>query len=301
MKRPPYLKPGDTVGIVAPSSFLKEEEISHGLEVINSWGVKIKTGKYLYKKINSFAGNDCQRMADLQDMLDDSEVKAIICARGGYGTLRIIKGLDFSRFRKNPKWIAGCSDITVLHSALSTFGIESLHSAMPRGITTSPEDKISMESLKDALFGNTLEYDVNPHPMNREGSVKGVISGGNLSVLYSLRGTQYDIDTAGKILFIEDVGEYLYHIDRMMTNLSLGHKLSNLKALIIGGMNLMRISGSGYRKKAYTIIREAVSEYCYPMVFGMPAGHIHPNKTLIMGRKVEIKADSHNVKIIFMK
>lgn len=299
MTRPPYLKPGDTVGIVAPSSFLKEAELSHGLEMIRSWGLIVKTGKNIFVSKNSFAGDDKSRAADLQEMLDDNDMKAIICARGGYGTARLLRLLDFSLFRKNPKWIAGCSDITVLHSALGILGIESIHSAMPRGMTSSPEDEISMNSLKNALSGISPEYEIEPHPLNRQGMATGVLAGGNLSVIYSLRGTEYDIDTNGKILFLEDVGEYLYHIDRMITNLYLGHKLDNLKGLIIGGMNRMKVSGSGYRKKACKIISEAVTGFGYPVVYGMPSGHVRPNNALIMGRQVEIAAASDNVKILF--
>lgn len=299
MKRPPYLKPGDTAAIVAPSGSLRETEISHGLEVISSWGLKIKTGKNLYKRINSFAGTDNQRAADIQQMLDDDNVKAIICARGGYGMTRLLKKLDFTKFVRNPKWIAGCSDITALHSVLGNLGIESLHSAMPRGMTESAEDEASLDSLRKALFGLPQEYVIDVHPLNREGTATGILAGGNLSVLYSLRGTSYDTDTEGKLLFLEDVGEYLYHIDRMMTNLYLGNKLDKIKGLIVGGMNRMKVSGSGYRKKAYDIISDAVSEFGYPVVYGMPAGHIRPNNTLIMGRQTEMTVTSSQAVVTF--
>jgi len=299
MIRPPYLKPGDTAGIAAPSGFLREEEISHGLDVIRSWGLNIRPGASLFKRNNSFAGNDDQRVADLQEMLDDKAVKAIICARGGYGTARLLKHLDFSGFRENPKWVAGCSDITALHSVLGILGFESMHSAMPRGMTASKEDEDSLDSLKKALFGEAPVFNVAPNTLNRKGTAQGILTGGNLSVLYSLRGTDFDIATSGKILFLEDVGEYLYHIDRMMMNLYLGHKLDRLKGLVIGGMNKMKISGSGYRKKAYAIISEIVSEFHYPVIYGLESGHIRPNNTLILGRKVKIEASSEKATIMF--
>jgi muramoyltetrapeptide carboxypeptidase len=302
MITPSYLIKGDTVGIAAPASCLREEEMQRGLETIKSWGMRIKTGKYLFGNTNSFAGEDLQRASDFQDLLDDTEVKAIICARGGYGTVRIIGKLDFTEFSKKPKWIAGCSDITVMHSFLQQkLGMESLHSPMPRGMKETEEDALSMNLLADALSGNLKEYDVPPHPLNKDGVAEGVLAGGNLSVLYSLRGTPYDIDTKGKILFLEDVGEYLYHIDRMIMNLYIGGKFDNIKGLIIGGMNNMKISGSGFRKPAYHIINEIAKDCGCPVMFGIPAGHVHPNKTLILGRKIKMSVTGHEAKIVFGK
>jgi len=300
MIRPPYLEAGDTVGIVAPASCMKEEELLQGLEVIRSWGLNIVTGKNLYRKINSFAGNDLQRTSDFQEMLDDHGIKAIICARGGYGTVRIIEKLDFKSFLKSPKWIAGCSDVTVLHSVLQHKVMsESLHSAMPRGMTTSEDDAVTFQSLKDALFGKLKGYDIETNPLNKVGVAGGTLTGGNLSVLYSLRGTDYDIDTDGKILFLEDVGEYLYHIDRMLMNMHLARKFERLNGLIIGGMNKMKVSSSGFRKPAYRIINEITKDYDYPVIFGMPSGHIQPNKTLIFGRNVEMSVSEKRVKVVF--
>ncbi|MBN1415420.1 MAG: LD-carboxypeptidase [Bacteroidales bacterium] len=302
MITPPWLRPGDTVGLVAPASYVKEEELAQFLAILDTWGLKAIQGKNLYRKKNSFAGNDEQRISDFQQMLDDPSIKAILCARGGYGTIRIVDKLRFSYFRKNPKWIVGCSDVTVLHTLMQkNLETESLHAIMPRHIAAGKKDLSSLDSLKNALFGNLNSYTVKPHNHNRIGEASGILVGGNLSVLYSMRGTKLDIETAGKILFIEDVGEYLYHIDRMIMNLKAGGKLKNLKGLIIGGMSGMKISVSGFRKTANDVIREAVEEYNYPVIFGFPAGHIRPNMALIMGRKVLLQVGPEECKLTFSK
>lgn len=290
MIQPPFLKTGDTISIVAPASSVTEDEIRHAIRYIASWGVKILYGKNLFRHMNSFAGTDIQRITDFQEMLDNPDVKAIICARGGYGTIRILDKLNFDLFRKHPKWIAGCSDICAIHACLQQqTRTESLHAVMPRNIASGRNDLISLKTLKDALFGNLTKYDVVPHPCNRNGTSEGILFGGNLSVLYSLRGTPYDVDTKDKILFLEDVHEYLYHIDRMITNLKISRKLEGLKGLVVGGMTGMKTSSSGFIKPAYSIIKEAVESYHYPVMFGLPSGHVKPNKALILGRNITMK------------
>lgn len=299
MIRPPLLRKGDTVGIAAPSSYLRKTELEPGLELISSWDLKVVIGKNVYRRNNSFAGTDDQRAEDFQSMLDNPDIKAIICARGGYGTVRIIRQLNFDKFLKNPKWIAGCSDITILHGYLQNLGVESLHSEMPRFVPPAEPDLASMDSLRAALFGETRQYTIQPNKDNRPGKSRGTLTGGNLSVLYSFAGSDLEPDLAGRILFIEDIGEYLYHIDRMMMNLSIRGRLKDLKGLIVGTMNNMMVSGSGYRKPAYTVIREAVSAYGFPVMFGFPAGHAHPNMSLILGREVEITVDSNQCTLTF--
>jgi muramoyltetrapeptide carboxypeptidase len=290
MITPPFLQPGDTIGLVAPASYVTAEELKQFLSIAGTWGLKVKQGKNLFRRKNSFAGNDAQRASDFQQMLDDPEVKAILCARGGYGTIRIVDKLNFQHFENNPKWIAGCSDITVLHTLIQKgLNTESLHAIMPRHISARKNDHSSLDSLKIALFGGLYEYTIKSHGNNRQGEARGILVGGNLSVLYSLRGTRLDPDTNGKILFLEDVNEYLYHIDRMIMNLKISGKLKELRGLIIGGMSGMKVSVSGFRKTANDVIMEAVEEYSYPVMYNFPAGHIRTNMALIMGREVTMK------------
>ncbi len=300
MITPPYLKPGDIIGLVAPASFITAEEIQEFRNIAESWGLVIKEGKNLYKRKNSFAGSDAQRVSDVQQMLDDDEIRAIICVRGGYGTIRIIDKLDFRNFRKNPKWIVGCSDITVLHTFIQQhFGIESLHAIMPRHFSNREKDQSSVNSLKQALFGKLSGYSIKSYKHNRTGTASGILTGGNLSVLYSLRGTSMDIDTKGKILFLEDVNEYLYHIDRMIMNFRISGKLKDLAGLIIGGMSGMKVSVSGFDKTANEIILEAVDGYKYPVMFNFPAGHIRPNMALILGREVTMQVEPDKCSLQF--
>ncbi len=299
MIRPPLLKKGDAVGIAAPSSYMLKAELEPGLELIRSWGLKVTIGNHVFRRTNSFAGTDEQRAADFQSLLDDPGIRAIICARGGYGAVRMIRHLNVDKFLRHPKWIAGCSDITALHGLLQNLGVESLHSEMPRFVPPAEPDLASMDSLRAALFGETKQYSLQPHASNRAGKSRGILVGGNLSVLYSVAGSSLEPEMAGRILFIEDIGEYLYHIDRMMMNLAIRDRLKDLKGLVVGNMNNMMVSGSGYRKPAYTVIRNAVSQYDFPVMFGFPAGHAHPNMSLILGREVEISVNSRQCTLTF--
>lgn len=287
MIRPPFLKPGDTVGIVAPAGCLAEPELTDSVEIIRSWQLEVAYGKYLFNRRSSFAGTDRQRAADFQKMLNNRNIKAILCARGGYGTIRMIDKLNFASFLKHPKWIAGFSDITVLHACLQQcLGVESLHGAMPRIAPPGKPDLASMDSLRAFLFGEIEQYTLQPHHLNIPGKAKGILVGGNLSVLHSLAGSSFDPDTRGKILFLEDLNEYLYHVDRMVMNLKIREKLKGLSGLIIGNMTGMK--ATGFRKPAYNIILDAVAGYGYPVLFGFPAGHARPNYTLPLGREVKL-------------
>jgi muramoyltetrapeptide carboxypeptidase len=278
---PTYLKKGDKIGIIATARKISETELAPALKIIEENGLIPVLGKNLFHSYHQFSGTDAERCADLQAMLDDNSIKAIIIARGGYGTVRIIDKIDFSNFKKNPKWIVGYSDITVLHAHINKMlGIATLHATMPINFL---QDTYATETLFKALFGEKLHYEFVAHKLNRKGNAEGELVGGNLSILYALSGSISDINTNDKILFIEDLDEYLYHIDRMMMNLKRSGKLSNLKALIVGGMSDMKDNTVPFGKTAEEIIAEHVEEYSYPVCFGFPAGHIKNNYALKMG------------------
>ena len=302
MIQPDFLKPGDTIGIVAPARKVAAEELADGIKILEGWGFKVQLGVNLYKYQDQFSGSDIERAADLQAMLDDASVKAIISARGGYGTVQIIDHLDFSKFKQHPKWIVGYSDITVLHSHLhSMLQTQSIHSTMLINMQADKLNKDAIESLGKALTGVPLKYSVLPgsnKTLNRSGKAKGSLCGGNLSLLYALSGSVSDIDTAGKILFIEDLDEYLYHIDRMMMQLKRSGKLQTLAGLIVGGMSDMRDNTVPFGKTAEEIIKEHVQEYNYPVCFDFPAGHVKKNVALIMGANVELSV-GENIELKF--
>ena len=287
---PPFLKPGDSVGIVAPARKISHPELEPAIAIFKTWGLKVILGDNIFKSDNQFSGTDDERAADFQKMLDNNDIKAIFCARGGYGTVRIIDLLDFSNFIKSPKWIVGFSDITVIHSHIQNIcGIETIHAAMPINFSTPDFSKATLTSLKDTLFGETLKYKIKGHPFNKEGTAQGILVGGNLSVLYSLLGSVSDIKTENKILFIEDLDEYLYHIDRMMMCLKRAGKLKDLSGLIVGGMNKMNDNTVPFGKTPYEIINEILKDYSYPVCYNFPSGHIKDNRSLIMGKKLDIQ------------
>ena len=296
MIKPPSLNKGDTIGIVAPARKINFEELEFAIKTIESWGLKVKLGKNIFGSDYQFSGTDEERTADLQRMLDDTSVKAILCARGGYGTLRIIDFLDFTSFKKTPKWIIGYSDITVLHSHIHTnFEIETLHATMPINFSKDAE---SVETLRKCLFGEKLSYIFETHPLNKKGNAEGIIIGGNLSLIYALTGSCSDINTDNKILFIEDLDEYLYHIDRMMLNLKRSGKLKNLAALIVGGISDMKDNTIPFGKTAEEIIFDSVKEYNYPVCFNFPSGHTSKNFALPLGSKVKLQIQD-SIKVIF--
>jgi muramoyltetrapeptide carboxypeptidase len=293
---PSFLKPGDCIGIVATARKISAEELNPAIKQLENWGLRVKFGRYIYAVDNQFAGTDNQRLADMQQMLDDEEIKAILSARGGYGTVRIIDKLDFTAFRQNPKWIGGYSDITVFHNHIQThFNVQTLHCTMPINFG---RDNESTELLSKALFGELNEYTIPAYPLNRQGHGKGVLCGGNLSLIYALAATPSDIDTTGKILFLEDLDEYLYHIDRMMMQLKRSGKLTNLKGLIIGGFSDMKDNTISFGKTVEQIILDAVKEYSYPVCFGFPAGHGAKNFPLYFGRNYELIVTDTNTLLI---
>ena len=298
MISPTFLQKGDTVAIVSTARKISELEIKPALQLLENWGLKYVLGKTIGAEENQFAGSDDLRAADFQEMLDDPKVRAIWCARGGYGTVRIIDKLDFSKFKKNPKWIIGYSDITVLHSHIHNFGIETLHAQMCLEIQNKTAE--TSESIRKVLFGKdyTIEME-RTDSFASLGILKGELIGGNLSVLYSLCGSASEMNTAGKILFIEDLDEMLYHVDRMMMNLKRSGYLKKLKALVIGGMTEMKDNKVYFGRTAEEIIIDLVKEYNYPVITNFPAGHIMDNKALILGREIKIDIQQSQIKIQF--
>ncbi len=296
---PPYLKPGDKIGIVSTARKISREELQPAVECFEKEGFEIVFGENLFKELNQFSGTDDERAEDFQLMMDNPDIKAILCARGGYGTVRIIDKLDFSTFKKSPKWICGFSDVTVLHSHIwQNFEIETIHSIMPVQLKKlggkSEAAKTLVNALKGSLTPNPSPkergtYEFAPHELNRRGSAEGILVGGNLSILYSLLVSVSDIDTAGKILFIEDIDEYLYHIDRMMMAMKRAGKLNKLKGLVIGGMSDMKDNTIPFGKTAEEIIVDAVKEYDFPVCFHFPAGHIDANCAIYLGRTAKLE------------
>ena len=300
--RPPYLKKGDLVGLTAPARWVNPEDIKEFLDVLNEEGYHPVMGP-IHSRCNQFAGDDPTRLEDLQSMFDHPEIRAIFCARGGYGTIRILPQLVLDEFSRYPKWVVGYSDITALHSLLAVrTGCESLHACMPYSFKDlSSRNNAGITSLFDALRGKMPDYRVEAHALNRPGQAEGILIGGNLSVLYSLTGTPYQIDTKNAILFLEDVDEYLYHIDRMMQNLKLCGMLSGLAGLVVGGMTDMNDNEIPYGSEASQIIREAVDKYGYPVLFNFPAGHGDPNLSLVLGRKSRLIVDDQGGKLTVLK
>ncbi|HRG00177.1 MAG TPA: LD-carboxypeptidase [Bacteroidia bacterium] len=282
---PPYLKKGDTVAIIATARKISKEEIQPAVTFFESYGLSVLLGKNLFESNNQYAGTDLQRAEDLQWALNDKNIKAIIIARGGYGTIRLMEHVDFTEFKKCPKWVVGYSDVTVLHSAIHNIGVATLHATMPLNFSKNQE---ATRSLIKALLGKLTEIETEENYSNIEGTTSGKLVGGNLSLLYALSGTPYDIDTRDKILFIEDLDEYLYHLDRMMMQLKLSGKLSCLKGLIIGGMTDMKDNAIPFGKLPEEIILDAVRDYNYPVCFDFPAGHIDKNLAIYFGREVEL-------------
>ncbi len=288
----PYLKKGDTVMILATAGIVSDSTIvNNAIELLTNWGLNYRLGKHLFEPNGHFAGTDKQRAEDFQSALDDPSVKAIWCARGGYGTVRIIDHLDLSNFEKQPKWIVGFSDVTILHNALHNRGAESIHALMPSTLKLGNEEQLeSQESLRKALFGETITYEFDSSDYNRKGKAKGQLVGGNLSILYSVLGSDTSISTDGKILFIEDLGEYAYHIDRMLRNLKRNGYFENCYGLLVGGITKVRENDVEFGKPVEEIILDVVKEYDFPVIFDFPAGHIRDNRALILGREISLKA-----------
>jgi muramoyltetrapeptide carboxypeptidase len=287
---PPYLKKGDTIGIVCPSGYMPYEKAATCISVLQQWGYKMEVGKTLGNQFHYFSGTDAERMEDLQHLLDNPSVKAILCGRGGYGMSRIIDSLDFKKFKKNPKWLIGFSDITVLHAHVySRFNIASLHSPMAAAFNDGEYEKEFVQSLRKALQGKSSNYTCAPHLFNRYGKAEGKLVGGNLSILAHLAGSRSAFKTKGKILFIEDVGEYLYNVDRMVIQLKRSGMLNGLAGLIVGGFTEMKDTTIPFGADVYTIIRDQLKEYDYPVCFDFPVSHDKNNYALKIGIKYSLQ------------
>lgn len=298
MIQPNFLKKGDTVGIVSTARKISFEEIQPAIDLLKSWGLNVIIGKTIGLSNYQFAGTDEQRTSDFQNMLDNTTVKAIWCARGGYGTIRIIDSLNFDAFLKHPKWIIGYSDITVLHSHLHQIGVKSIHATMP--INVSKNTKRSLKSLKNSLFGSKTDQNTPFVKNNKLGKVNGILVGGNLSILYSLLGSKSSIDTTTKILFIEELDEYRYHIDRMMIALKRNGYFNNLRGLIVGGMTQMHDNAIPFGKTAEEIILDALTEFDFPICFNYPAGHIDDNMALVLGSEIDLNVSKSRTQLKFI-
>jgi muramoyltetrapeptide carboxypeptidase len=297
MTTPPVLQKGDTIAIVATARKNIDDNLKPTLDLLHSWGLEAIIGSSIGLDDNQLAGTDEQRAADFQQQLDNPNIKAIWCVRGGYGTVRMIDLLDFTEFKQNPKWIIGFSDVTVLHNHLNTLGFESIHGIMPVSVPKATEE--AKESLRKALFGEPLSYEIGTDPMNRLGSASGELVGGNLSILYSLFGSESAIDCDDKILFIEDLDEYLYHIDRMMMNLKRNGCLESIKGIIVGSMSKMKDNEIPWGKNALQIIEDVTKTYTIPIIYNFPAGHIHDNRALILGSSVRIHVTENCSTVVF--
>jgi muramoyltetrapeptide carboxypeptidase len=298
MQQPRFLNPGDKVALLAPARKVTPEEMAPAIAQLRSWGLDVVCAPNLYKNENQFSGSDAERAADLQGALDDDSIRAIFCARGGYGTVRVIDALRWDAFMKNPKWIVGYSDVTVLHSHIFTHcRVQTLHATMPINFAKDPH---STNALRRTLFGDPLNYTWNniTEVPNRSGKASGVLTGGNLSLLYALNNTPSDIDTAGTILFLEDLDEYLYHIDRILLNLDRSGKLKNLAGLIIGGMDDMKDNAIPFGKNAEQIIADAVKNYTFPVAYRFPAGHGTENYPLIFGNVVTLEVNGAEATLV---
>jgi muramoyltetrapeptide carboxypeptidase len=301
LKVPPYLRAGDNIGITSPAGFISADDCKDAINTMQSWDFKIKTGDSIGKKDFTFGGTDEERLADLQKMLDDEHLQAIMCARGGYGLVRIIDKLDFKKFVQHPKWLIGFSDATVLHSHISrNYGIATIHSKMCNSFVdpaiAEPVQNESIDSIRKCLVGEKMSYDIAPNSNNKKGTAAGMLTGGNLKTLETLAGTASDINTKNKILFVEDTGEYLYSIDRMFWNLKRTGKLKNLAGLIIGGFKVKPDDeGEAFGKTLEEIVLEKVSEYNYPVCFDFPVGHQKNNFALKCGVTHEL--DTKNARV----
>lgn len=290
---PPWLKKGDSVAITATARAIDDHELLLFVSYLKKWDLKVKLSENIGLRQNQFAGNDHERAAAMQALLDDPEIKAVFCARGGYGTARMMRYLDWSAFQQHPKWVIGFSDVTALHALLHyQLQTASIHAPMPSVFTAEePLSLLSIDSIRKALFGEDLVYELPTHSLNVGGNAEGILFGGNLSVLYSLRGTAWDGPLSERVFFIEDLDEYLYHVDRMMLNLSVKEDLVKCKALLCGGMSEMNDNHIPFGKTAEQIIHEHLLPFGFPMRFQIPAGHEKLNLALRFGMPVRIEAN----------
>jgi muramoyltetrapeptide carboxypeptidase len=295
---PSYLKPGDTIGIVCPAGYMPLEKAQTCIETLTAWGFKVIAGKTLGHQYNYFSGTDKERLHDLQRMMDNKNIDAILCGRGGYGTGRIIDKLDFSKFIKDPKWIIGFSDITILHNHLfSNYKVASLHAPMAAAFNDGEFKNQYIQSLHDALVGKKADYKTEGNILDQKGNGKGILVGGNLSLLVNTIGTSSDIKTKNKILFIEDIGEYIYNVDRMMYQLKRSGKLDDLKGLIVGRFSDMKDTTIPFGQTTEEVIKDLVRDYNFPVSFGFPVSHDKENYALKIGVKYKLNVSKGLVEL----
>jgi len=300
--QPPYLKSGDSIAIVAPAGILKNKQdlIEQARELAESWGLHVVIGKHVFNQNNHFAGTDKERTNDFQKALDNPNIKAIWSARGGYGSVRIIDKLDFTKFQENPKWIVGYSDITAFHNHLHNLGFETIHAMMGTSMMFDAEKtKESIATLKKALFGEEINYEIDSSKFNVEGTAEGELIGGNLSIMTSMLGSESQMNTDGKILFLEEIGEYKYAIDRMLQSLKRAGYFTNLKGLIVGDMTNIKKNTTKWGSSIEQLILDATKEYDFPILFGFPAGHEPDNRALILGRTIQLNTTGTTSKVKF--
>jgi len=289
--KPAFLKPNDQIRIVSPSGFINPEFIDGATKVLTNWGLQVTEGEFARAEYGRYAGTQEQRIADLQTALNDADVKAVLCSRGGYGIAQIIDKLDFTEFQKSPKWLIGFSDVTILHNAITNLGFASIHGIMAKHLTELSNDAEPVNSLREMLFGTMPTYTFPSHQLNRNGIATGKLIGGNLSVLMGLRGSKFDLEYSEAILFIEDIAETPYHIDRMMQNLRFSGSLAKLSGIIIGQFSDCE-EDPLMMKTISEIILSAVQEYNYPVCFNFPAGHVDYNLPLMVGAKIHLEVSS---------
>lgn len=300
--QPPYLSSGDSIAIVAPAGILKNKQdlIQQAKELAESWGLKVLIGPHVFNQNRHFAGTDEERAKDFQKALDNPNIKAIWSARGGYGSVRILDKLDFTKFQENPKWIVGYSDITAFHSHVHTLGFETLHAMMGTSMSYDIEETVeSKETLRKVLFGESLSYEIPSSTYNVQGEAEGILIGGNLSIMASMLGSESQMKTDGKILFLEEIGEYKYAIDRMIQSLKRAGYFNNLKGLIVGDMSNIKKNTTSWGSSIEQLILDATAEYDIPILFKFPAGHEADNRALIFGRKIQLNVTETSSKVTF--
>ena len=300
--KPKNLKIGDTISIIAPSGVLKDYDkyMDKSISLMESWGLNVVLGSNIYDSYGHFSSSDANRQKDFQNAIDDNKIKAIWCARGGYGAMRIIDKINYDNLLKHPKWVIGYSDITAIHNDIHNLGVESLHGVMSKSLEDISVDDESIKKLKDVIFGKgELYYVIESNKYNITGEASGKLVGGNLTLLQSLLESKSSIDTTNKIIFIEEVGEYLYHIDRMLHSLKRADYFSKCSGLIVGDFTDIRKNETKFGKNLYEIINEIVKEYNFPVIYGFPAGHGQKNLPLIFGRNIEINVSKNKSEIRF--
>lgn len=295
---PPYLEKGDTIGIVCPAGFMPREKIAACITTLQNWGYKVKVGTTPGHQYHYFAGTDEERLEDLQNMLDDDNIKAVLCGRGGYGVSRIIDQISWKRFKKKPKWIIGYSDITLLHGHIqSQLKVASLHSPMAGAFNDTSEEDMYLQSLQRAISGKKMKYNCEPYPMNRRGKAEGALIGGNLAMLAHMIGSPSEYATKGRILFIEDVGEYLYNVDRMLMQLKRSGKLEQLSGLVVGAFTEIKDTTIPFGQTVYGLVWDKVKDYDYPVCFNFPVGHLPENFALKVGVPHSLSVKTDEVKL----